>query len=80
MFTHFFEKCKIFINQQYAWVKKLGVTYLFDKYLPKHFGKNMYIAKKMNMNESTGMNNSLNPNKGHTEHGSFYFSASMQKL
>ena len=48
MFTIFFlEKCKIFINQQYAWVKKLGVIYLFDKYLPKHFGKNMYIAKKL---------------------------------
>ena len=34
------------MNQQYAWLKKLGVIYLFDKYLPKHFGKNMYIAKK----------------------------------
>ena len=59
--------------QHYAWFKKLRLIYLFDKYLPKHFEKKMYIVKKMNVTESIGMNNSLNPNKGRTEHDSFLF-------
>ena len=34
----------------------------------------------MNMNEAIGMNYTLHPNKGHTEHGTCYFSMGMQKL
>ena len=59
------------------WVLFIFLIYFFSE----HFEKIICIwLKKMNMNEAIGMNNTLHPNKGRTEHGTYYFSVGIQSF